>query len=106
MTALGAVTPKPRATRRSRSSDPIPRWLWAVGVIVALYLVLPTLFVIPMSISEATTFIFPPRGFTFRLYENFFTKALGWLVGRFVELNGQRALVALSRSADGRWERF
>ena len=29
-----------------------------------------------------------------------------WLVGRFVELNGQRALVALSRSADGRWERF
>jgi putative spermidine/putrescine transport system permease protein len=76
MTTL-AVSEPPKAKaaprRRVRASDPVPVWLWAVGVFVALYLVLPTLFVIPMSISEATTFIFPPKGFTWRLYQNFFT---------------------------------
>lgn len=64
----------PRPPRRNlRGADDIPLWLWAVGIFVALYLVLPTLFVIPMSWSTATTFVFPPRGFTLRLYENFFT---------------------------------
>src|SRR5262249_17149811 len=74
MTAAG--TPKSVAPRRRlRGGEEIPLWLWGVGIFVALYLVLPTLFVIPMSWSEATTFIFPPRGFTLRLYENFFTNA-------------------------------
>lgn len=74
MTALESRRPmRVLPQRRLRGADEIPLWLWIVGVIVALYLVLPTLFVIPMSWSEATTFVFPPRGFTLRLYENFFT---------------------------------
>ncbi|MGP3534698.1 ABC transporter permease [Microbacterium sp. RD1] len=70
--------PAPRRRRRDRGVDPIPWWLVAVGAIVALYFILPTLFVIPMSFSEATTFQFPPRGFSFHLYENFFTNP-AWL---------------------------
>lgn len=67
-------SPRAAAWReRRREVDAVPGWLWAVGILVALYLVLPTLFVIPMSFSEAATFIFPPKGFTWRLYQNFFT---------------------------------
>jgi putative spermidine/putrescine transport system permease protein len=65
--------------RRDRGVDPVPWWLVAIGVLVALYFILPTLFVIPMSFSEATTFQFPPRGFSLHLYENFFTNP-AWLI--------------------------
>ncbi|MET7400335.1 ABC transporter permease [Dactylosporangium sp. NPDC005572] len=58
--------------RRGRT-DPVPVWLWVAGVVVAVYLVLPTLIVIPMSFSEATTFVFPPKGNSLWLYRNFFT---------------------------------
>jgi putative spermidine/putrescine transport system permease protein len=58
--------------------DRIPWWLNLIGVVVAVYFILPTLFVIPMSFSEATTFQFPPRGFSLRLYQNFFTNPV-WL---------------------------
>ncbi|GIM92014.1 ABC transporter permease [Paractinoplanes toevensis] len=64
--------------RRATKVDPIPWWLKLVGLAVALYFVLPTLFVIPMSFSTATTFQFPPRGFSLRLYQNFFTNPV-WL---------------------------
>ena len=48
----------------------------ALIVLVALtsvWLVAPTLIVIPMSFTEARTFAFPPKGFTFEWYSNFFT---------------------------------
>jgi len=70
--------PAPRRPRRGRGVDPIPWWLWLIVAIVALYFVLPTLFVIPMSFSTASTFQFPPKGFTLALYENFFTHKV-WL---------------------------
>jgi len=84
---------KPRRKSRIRHGEPIPLWLRATGVVVALYLVLPTLFVIPMSWSEATTFVFPPRGFTFRLYENFFTDP------RWIDSLGRSILVATLAAA-------
>ncbi|TQS43051.1 ABC transporter permease [Cryptosporangium phraense] len=65
-------------TRRERAVDAIPWWLKLLAGVVALYFVLPTLFVIPMSFSTATTFQFPPKGFSFHLYENFFTNPV-WL---------------------------
>ncbi|WP_432828881.1 ABC transporter permease [Dactylosporangium sp. CA-092794] len=71
------VPGKARAARR-RGVDPIPWWLWLIGGAVAVYFILPTLFVIPMSFSSASTFEFPPRGFSLRLYENFFTHEI-WL---------------------------
>lgn len=68
-------TPPQKQRRRVkvRSADPLPLWLGIVGAIVAVYLVLPTLIVIPMSFSEATTFVFPPKGNSLWLYRNFFT---------------------------------
>lgn len=78
---VGAGPPRPgrqRAKRRNRGVDPIPWWLKVVVLAVALYFILPTLFVIPMSFSSASTFQFPPQELSLRLYENFFTDPV-WL---------------------------
>lgn len=64
--------------RRDRGVDPVAWWLAVAVVLVALYFVLPTLFVIPMSFSSASTFQFPPEGLSLQLYENFFTDPV-WL---------------------------
>jgi putative spermidine/putrescine transport system permease protein len=68
-----ATTPSRRARRRDRGIDPVPWWLIAVGTLVALYFILPTLIVIPLSFSSASAFQFPPTDFSLRWYENFFT---------------------------------
>jgi len=72
--------------RRDRSVDPIPVWLRVIGVLVALYFILPTLFVIPMSFGGAGSFQFPPKEFSLELYRNFFTnpKWIGSLGNSFL----------------------
>ncbi|MCS7475854.1 ABC transporter permease [Umezawaea endophytica] len=105
-----------RTRRRPDTVDPIPWWLKVVGGLVIAFFILPTLFVIPMSFSSATTFQFPPPGFSWRLYENFFTNpvwldSLGnsFLVASLTAVLattvGTAAAVALSR-LDGRAARF
>ncbi|MDH6232378.1 putative spermidine/putrescine transport system permease protein [Mesorhizobium soli] len=42
-------------------------------LLVAIWLVLPTLVIIPMSFNEKKSLAFPPSGFTWQWYENFFT---------------------------------
>ncbi|PSJ63586.1 ABC transporter permease [Pseudaminobacter soli (ex Li et al. 2025)] len=42
-------------------------------LLVAIWLVLPTLVIIPMSFNEKKSLAFPPSGFTWHWYENFFT---------------------------------
>jgi len=59
--------------RRDRGVDPIPWWLAVIGVAVAGYFILPTVFVIPMSFGSTSSFQFPPREFSLDLYVNFFT---------------------------------
>ena len=59
--------------RRDRGVDPIPWWQWVVGIAVAVYFILPTVFVIPMSFGTASSFQFPPKEFSLDLYVNFFT---------------------------------
>ena len=66
------------ARRRDRGVDPIPWWLKLIGVLVALYFILPTLVVIPLSFSAGPGFKFPPEEFSLRWYENFFTNPV-WL---------------------------
>jgi len=66
-------------TTKITKADVIPWWLKLIGGVVGLYFILPTLFVIPMSFSSATTFQFPPQGFSLRLYQNFFTDPT-WLM--------------------------
>lgn len=73
-----AAQPAVIRRRRDRGVDPIPWWLWTVGVIVALYFILPTLVVIPLSFNADQSFQFPPTGFSLRWYENFFTNPV-WL---------------------------
>ena len=67
-----------RRRKRVRGADPIPWWLKLVVGLVGVYLVLPTLFVVPMSFGSASTFAFPPKDFSLQLYENFFTDPI-WL---------------------------
>lgn len=74
----GASTPAPQRRRRVRTVDPIPWWLTLVVVLVAVYLILPTLFVIPMSFGSTSTFSFPPQGFSLQNYRNFFSDP-NWL---------------------------
>lgn len=71
------AAPRPRR-RRDRGVDPIPPWLAIIGVVVALYFILPTLVVIPLSFSSGSAFQFPPKELTLHWYENFFTNP-AWL---------------------------
>lgn len=83
------VETRPRSRRRDRGVDPIPWWLKLIGAAVALYFILPTLIVIPLSFSAEANFKFPPEGFSLRWYENFFTNP-AWLTSL-----GNSALVAI-----------
>lgn len=47
-------------------------WLYAVGGLVMLFLVVPSVIVIPMSFSGSQYLTFPPREWSLRWYENYF----------------------------------
>ncbi|CAN5308362.1 ABC transporter permease [soil metagenome] len=79
----------PRRRRRDRGVDPVPWWLGLIGVIVALYFILPTIIVIPLSFSAGNNFQFPPQEVSLRWYQNFFTNPI-WLASL-----GNSLLVAL-----------
>ncbi len=46
-------------------------WLYAIAALLLLFLVLPTLIVIPMSFSDSTFLEFPPRHLSLRWYGHF-----------------------------------
>lgn len=52
--------------------------LWAWCVLVAVWLVAPTLVVIPLSFTDKASLVFPPDGWSLRWYENFFSDA-AWI---------------------------
>ena len=63
---------------RERDGSASIRWPWInrpFAVLILVYLVVPSLVVIPMSFSSASYLTFPPPGWSTRWYENFF--ALG-----------------------------
>lgn len=108
MTSTGSL---PRG--RSKQVDAVPVWLKVVGAVVALYLVLPTLLVIPMSFSAGTTFRFPPQEWSLRWYESFFTDSrwmqavlhsvqVGLTVMVLATVLGTLAAIGLAQ-ARGRW---
>lgn len=70
--------------RPSRQRN-LPIWLRAWNVVVIALLILPVLVVIPMSFSDARNFSFPPKGFSLRWYENFFTSPK-WMDSLFASL--------------------
>lgn len=57
-------------------------WLWLWGAVVIALLLVPGLVVIPLSFPENRSFAFPPEGFSWRWYANFFESRQWW--GSFV----------------------
>lgn len=47
--------------------------LWVIAGIVAIWLVAPTIVVIPLSFTDKASLVFPPTGWSLRWYESFFT---------------------------------
>ncbi|WP_166986142.1 ABC transporter permease [Canibacter zhoujuaniae] len=47
--------------------------LWLVATAVAVWLIAPTLIVIPLSFTDKASLSFPPSGWSARWYESFFT---------------------------------
>ena len=83
--------------------------LWVFCTVVAIWLVAPSLIVIPLSFTDKPSFTFPPSGWSMRWYANFFqdqswTAALaaslrvGVLVTVVATVIGTAAAVALSQS--------
>jgi putative spermidine/putrescine transport system permease protein len=64
-----------------------PRRIWLYGLtgLTIGGLVLPSLIVIPMSLSDSSTLMFPPRAWSLRWYEAYFTSAQ-WLEATMVSL--------------------
>lgn len=53
-------------------------WLYAFATLALVFLVLPTLIVIPMSFSASQYLEFPPRQFSLRWYESYF-QSRSWM---------------------------
>ena len=53
-------------------------WLYALAVVVMLFLIVPTLIVIPMSFSASQYLEFPPRQWSLRWYANYFNSS-AWM---------------------------
>ena len=68
-------------------------WLYLAAVAVMAFLVLPTLIVVPMSFSASQYLEFPPRQWSLRWYENYFSSA-AWMQATVTSLKAG-ALTAL-----------
>jgi putative spermidine/putrescine transport system permease protein len=53
--------------------------LWVLVGFIIVFLVLPTLIVIPLSFSSASYFEFPPQALSLRWYQDFFLTDVTWL---------------------------
>lgn len=53
-------------------------WLYVIAALVMIFLVAPTLLVIPMSFSNSQYLEFPPRQWSLRWYESYFSSA-AWM---------------------------
>ena len=52
----------------------LPRLLLGlICLLIAIWLVAPTLIVVPMSFADKKSLVFPPTGFSTQWYRNFFT---------------------------------
>lgn len=70
-------------------------WLYALAALVVLFLVLPVVIVVPMSFSDSRMLDFPPRGWSLRWYERFFS-SLEWYGALIVSLKLAACTVLLA----------
>jgi putative spermidine/putrescine transport system permease protein len=64
-----------RAATETQITHRARLWLYLLAVAVMVFLVVPTLIVIPMSFSASQYLEFPPREWSLRWYENYFGSA-------------------------------
>lgn len=95
-------------------ASPITRTLlWIFAAIVGVWLVAPTLVVIPLSFTDKKSLVFPPSGFSTRWYESFFTDPrwtqaladsflVAFLVVIVATVLGTMAALALARMVERR----
>jgi putative spermidine/putrescine transport system permease protein len=60
-------------------------WLYAAGILILIFLVVPTLLVIPMSFSASQYLEFPPREWSLRWYRSYFGSA-SWMQATWTSL--------------------
>jgi putative spermidine/putrescine transport system permease protein len=80
-------------------ATPLHVFLGLFCLLVAVWLVMPTLVIIPMSFNEKKSLAFPPSGFSWQWYENFFTNP-DWL-GSFFNSVRIASLVAVAATIVG-----
>ena len=60
-------------------------WLYIIAALIIIFLIVPTLIVIPMSFSASQYLEFPPREWSLRWYQNYFGSA-EWMTATWVSL--------------------
>jgi putative spermidine/putrescine transport system permease protein len=60
-------------------------WLYLYGIVLAVFLLVPVLIIIPMSFSPGEFLEFPPRSLSLRWYESFFSSA-EWMSAALLSL--------------------
>lgn len=69
-------------------------WLYALATLIILFLVIPTLIVIPMSFSDSQYLEFPPRQWSQRWYDNYFYSR-EWMTATWVSIQAALLTVLL-----------
>lgn len=72
-------------------------WLYITGSLLLVYLLLPTLIVIPMSFSDTRYLTFPPQGFSFRWFAAYFMSP-EWREATFISLVAACLTTAIATS--------
>lgn len=69
-------------------------WLYVLAGLIILFLIIPTLIVIPMSFSESQYLEFPPRNWSDRWYRNYF-ESREWMTATWVSIKAAFLTVAV-----------
>jgi putative spermidine/putrescine transport system permease protein len=70
-------------------------WLYAIAFVVLVFLVVPTLIVIPMSFSASQYLEFPPRQWSLRWYETYFSSR-SWMHATWTSLKAGALTAAIA----------
>ncbi len=70
-------------------------WLYMLGGLIVLFLILPSLLVIPLSFSDSRYLAFPPPGWSTRWYEAYFS-AVEWRDATVMSFNAATLTMIIS----------
>ncbi len=70
-------------------------WLYVVAGLIMVFLIIPTLIVIPMSFSNSQYLEFPPANWSWRWYENYFGSAQ-WMTATWVSVKAAALTVMVT----------